>query len=104
MDDGEGFLGISFTLLGQKPSVDRDEGDRGRASGDDVVQEIRKGEGSDVGIGLGSRAESIGDIGLARVSNDARRHNCAHQQKRRGKSRVRCDGRKKRRNLVIEIR
>src|SRR5271163_3945505 len=70
-DDGESFLRVLLALFSEEPRVDGDEGDRGRASGDDVVEKIGQGEGSSVGVDQLSRSEGIGDIGFANVSDDA---------------------------------
>ena len=87
-DDGESFLRILLALFRQKPGVDGDEGDRSGAAGDDVVEPVGEGEGGDVGVGLLSGAESVGDVGLADVSDHARERDGRHQQQRCRKRRV----------------
>jgi len=94
-DDGESLLGVVLALLRQKAGVDGDESDRGGAAGDDVVEPVGQGEGGYVGVGLLSGAESVGDVGLADVSDHARERDGRHQQQRRRKRGVLVRGTKK---------
>ncbi len=87
-DDGEGLLRVLFFVLREEAGVDGNEGDGGGAAGDNVVQPVGNGETGDVGIGLRAGAEGPGDVGLADVSDDARRHDGRHQQQRGRKGAV----------------
>ncbi len=79
-DDGERLLRVGFALLREKTRVDRNEGDRSRASGHDVVEKVGQGESRHVGVGLRPRSEGEGDVSLARVTDHARQHHRPHQQ------------------------
>ena len=79
-DDGESFLGVLLALFRQKPGIDGDECDGGGAAGDDVVEPVGEGESGDVGVGLLTGAEGVGDVGLADVSDHARERDGRHQQ------------------------
>ena len=87
-DDGESLLRVGFALLREKPRIDRDECNRSRAPGHDVVEPVRQGEGGDVGVGLRPGAKSVGNICLADVADHPRQHHRRHQQQRGRKSRV----------------
>ena len=51
-DDGEGLLRVGVALFREEPRIDRDEGNRSRAPGHDVIEPVGQGEGGDVGVGL----------------------------------------------------
>ena len=87
-DDGKGFLRVGIALLREKSRIDRDEGDRSRAPGHDVVEPVGQREGGDVGVGLRACAEGVGDVGLADVADHAREHDRRHQQQRGREGRV----------------
>lgn len=87
-DDGESFLRVLLAFFGEKSRIDGDECDGGGAAGDDVVEPVGQGESGDVGVGHLSGAESVGDVGLADVSDDAREGDGRHQQQRRGEGGV----------------
>jgi hypothetical protein len=82
-DDGERLLRVGVALLGKKARVDRNERDRGRAPGHNVVEKVRQRERRYIRVGLRSRAEGKRDVGLARIPDDARQHHRSHQQQRR---------------------
>src|SRR5258706_2244052 len=82
-DDGECFLRVLLALFREKAGIDGDERDRSGAAGHDVVEPVGQSECSDVGVGLLPGTESVGDVGLADVSDYARERDGAHQQQRR---------------------
>ena len=87
-DDREGFLCVGLTFLGEEACVNRNEGDGGSASGNDVIEPVREREGGNVGIDLSSGAELVGDIGLADESDDTGKHNGRHEEHGRGEGAV----------------
>ena len=87
-DDGKSLLRVGVALLREKPRIDGDECNGGRAPGHDVVEPVGQGEGGDVSVGLRACAEGIGDVGLADVADHAREHDRRHQQQRGRESRV----------------
>jgi hypothetical protein len=82
-DDGKRFLCVLFFVLGQKSRVDRNKGDGGSSPGNEVVQPVGDGEAGDISVGLRTRAERPGDVGLAHIADDAREHDRRHEQQRR---------------------
>ena len=73
-DDRESLLRVGVAFLGEKPRIDRDKRNRGRASGHDVVEKVGQRECCHVGVGLRPRAESVRDIGLADITDHPRQH------------------------------
>jgi hypothetical protein len=67
-DDGEGFLRIFFSFLGQEARVNRNEGDGNGAARDQVGQKIGNLESSDVGVGRRSGAKCPGGIGFSKIT------------------------------------
>ena len=69
---------------GQVSGVERHEGDRQRATGEQVVEQVGDLEGGVVGVRRRTRAHSIGEQRLARVAEQARQQHARRQQQRRG--------------------
>ena len=87
-DDGKRLLRVRLAVLGQKSRINRDECDRSRASGHDIVEEIRKCKGCYVGVGRSARPVGPGDVGIPRVAYHPRQHHRRNQQQSRRERRV----------------
>ncbi len=79
-DHRESLLRVGVALLRKEARIDRDECNRRRASGHNVVEPVRQGESGDVGVGLRSGAEGVGNVSLAHIADHARKHDRRHQQ------------------------
>ncbi len=75
---GKGLLRIGIAFFRQETRIDGDECNGRSASGDDVVEPVRQGEGGNVGVGLRTGAEGVGNVSLANVADHAREHNRRH--------------------------
>jgi hypothetical protein len=76
-DGREGALGGLWGSVGEVALEDRDEDDRERATGEQVVEEVGQDEGGPVDIGVGARAERAADHGFAHQADDAAEENAA---------------------------
>ena len=70
-DDGEGAFAFELVVVGTVALENSDEGDRGGAADEEVVDELGEIEGYVVGVGVVACAELVGDELIANEADDA---------------------------------
>src|SRR5439155_2838536 len=81
-DDREHVVAARLVILLEVARVDGDEGDRERAAGHDVIEEIGDGEGGVEGVGGAGGAEQRGDDRVAQKAEHARQQDGQDEQRR----------------------
>jgi hypothetical protein len=80
---GEQVVGGALVAAGEMLGVERQKGDRQRAAGEQIVEQVGDLEGGIVGIGGRSGADSVGEQRFSRIAEHARQQHARRQQQRR---------------------